>query len=291
MPAYRLVVPLLLLGVFLLGGNTWAEVPVPTLTAHVNDQTGTLTADQNRALEQTLSAFETRKGAQIAVLIVPTTQPETIEQYSIRVVSQWRLGRKRIDDGTLLLIAKNDRTMRIEVGYGLEGALTDVICARIIREVITPRFQNGDFYGGILDGVQRMIGVVEGEALPAATPVERGTAPSLSLPVIFFAVIVVSQLSRALFGRYPGALVTGGVTGAVSWFLLGLAWLAIPVALVGFMATLFGGGVGRYIGPGSTGSFGGGFGGGLGGGFGSGGGGGYSGGGGGFGGGGASGRW
>jgi uncharacterized protein len=284
---------LTLLAALFLSGTAWADVAIPPLTSRVTDQTGTLTAEQVGSLEQTLAAFEARKGSQVAVLIVPTTQPETIEQYSIRVVDQWRLGRKKVDDGALLIIAKNDRTMRIEVGYGLEGALTDVVCARIIREIITPRFRDGDFYGGISDGINRMIGVIDGEPLAAPQPVQLNTSPALFLPVILFAVIVMSQLGRSLFGRFPGALLTGGVTGALSWFLIGLASLAIPIAFVGFLATLLGGSSGRVIGPGSPGRFGGGFGGfgGFGGGGFGGGGGGFGGGGGGFGGGGASGGW
>jgi uncharacterized protein len=289
---------LTLLVALLLSGTARADVAIPPLNSRVTDQTGTLTAEQVGSLEQTLAAFEARKGSQVAVLIVPTTQPETIEQYSIRVVEQWRLGRKKVDDGALLIIAKNDHTLRIEVGYGLEGALTDVVCARIIREIITPRFRDGDFYGGISDGINRMIGVIDGEPLPAPPqPVHLTTSPALFSPVILFAVILMSQFSRSLFGRFPGALLTGGATGALSWFLIGLASLAIPIAFVGFLVTLLGGSSGRVIGPGSPGRFGGGFGGFGGGGFGGGGGGfgggggGFSGGGGGFGGGGASGGW
>jgi uncharacterized protein len=287
---------LTLLATLVLSATAWADVAIPPLTSRVTDQTGTLTAEQASTLEQTLAAFEARKGSQVAVLIVPTTQPETIDQYSIRVVEQWRLGRKKVDDGALLIIAKNDRTMRIEVGYGLEGALTDVVCARIIREIITPRFRAGDFYGGIADGTNRMIRVIDGEPLPVSQPTQLNTSPSLFLPIILIAVLVMSQLSRALFGRVPGALLTGGAAGALSWFLIGLAALAIPIALVAFFVALLSGSSGSVIGPGSSGRFGGGFGG-FGGGFGGGGfgggggGGGFSGGGGGFGGGGASGGW
>jgi uncharacterized protein len=255
----------LLLVLLLISGLASADVAVPPLTARVTDQTGTLTPVQVSSLEQTLAGFEARKGTQIAVLIVAATEPESIEQYSIRVVEQWRLGRKRVDDGALLIIAKNDHTMRIEVGYGLEGALTDVISARIIREIITPRFRDGDFYGGISDGINRMISVVDGEPLPAPSTGTRNTSRTLSWPFILIAVVVLSQLSRSLFGRFPGALVTGGVTGAGTWFLFGLATMAIPVALVGFFATLLGGSSGRIIGPGSPGGFGGGLGGGFGG--------------------------
>ena len=143
-----------------------SEVAVPPLTARVTDQTGTLSPAQQASLEQALQAFENKKGAQIAVLIVPTTEPETIEQYSLRVVEQWKLGRNRVDDGALLIIAKNDRALRIEVGYGLEGILTDATSKRIISEVIVPRFKVGDFYGGVTAGVQSMQTVIEGEALP-----------------------------------------------------------------------------------------------------------------------------
>jgi uncharacterized protein len=143
-----------------------ADVAVPPLTARVVDLTGTLSSDQVAALEQKLKAFEDRKGSQIAVLIVPTTQPETIEQYSLRVVEQWKLGRKKVDDGALLLIAKNDRKLRIEVGYGLEGALNDATSKRIIDEIITPKFKSGDFAGGISDGADRILKVIDGEPLP-----------------------------------------------------------------------------------------------------------------------------
>jgi uncharacterized protein len=284
-----------LLTALLSCGIAWADVAVPPLTSRVTDQTGTLTAEQVGSLEQTLAAFEARKGSQIAVLIVPSTQPESIEQYSIRVVEQWRLGRKRVDDGALLIIAKNDHTLRIEVGYGLEGALTDVSCARIIREVITPRFRAGDLYGGISDGINRMISVVDGEPLPPPpNPAQHISSPELYGPLILVAILVLSQLSRSIFGRLPGALVTAGVAGAGTWFLVGIAAMAIPVAVVAFFITLLGGPSGRFIGSGVAGGFGGGFGGGSfgggGGGFG-GGGGGFSGGGGGFGGGGASGSW
>src|SRR6195256_798490 len=144
-----------------------ADVAVPPLVGRLVDQTGTLSSGDIDSLTQTLRDFEARKGSQIAVLIVPTTAPEEIEQYSIRVADAWKIGRKKIDDGAILLVAKNDRKLRIEVGYGLEGALTDVTSKRIIDEIITPKFRNGDFAGGISDGVDRIIGVVDGEPLPA----------------------------------------------------------------------------------------------------------------------------
>src|ERR1700689_2789940 len=143
-----------------------ADVAVPPLSGRVVDQTGTLSSDTIASLTQTLKDLQARKGSQIAVLIVPTTAPETIEQYSIRVAEAWKIGRKKIDDGALLVVAKNDRKLRIEVGYGLEGALTDVTANRIISEIITPKFKNGDFAGGISAGVDRIIGVIDGEPLP-----------------------------------------------------------------------------------------------------------------------------
>ena len=127
--------------------------------ARVSDATGTLSIEQKQSLESTLTALEQRKGSQVAVLFVATTQPEAIEQYSIRVAEAWKIGRKKIDDGALLVIAKNDRHLRIEVGYGLEGALNDATSKRIIDEIITPRFRNGDFAGGVSAGIDRMIGM------------------------------------------------------------------------------------------------------------------------------------
>jgi len=280
--------------VFMLaaGGVALAEVAVPPLTARVTDLTQTLDAQQRSTLEQTLQAFEARKGSQIAILIVPSTQPESIEQYGIRVAEQWRLGRKRVDDGALLIIAKDDHRARIEVGYGLEGALDDAVCARIIREIITPRFRQGDYYGGITDGITRMIGVVEGEPLPAPTPQAAAPRGTQFLPILVIAVVVLGGLARSMFGRLPGSLVTGGVAGVLIWLVAGALLIAIPAAVIAFLFTLVtGSGVGRVAGGGGwIGGLGGGFGGGFGGG-GGGGGGGFSGGGGGFGGGGASGSW
>ena len=140
----RILFVLLVAAFAIAGTGVRADVPVPSLAARVTDETGTLTSEQRSSLEQTLEDFEARKGAQISVLIVPTTQPETIEQYSMRVVEQWKLGRQKVDDGALLIIAKSDRSLRIEVGYGLEGALNDATSSRIIRDVIVPRFKQDD---------------------------------------------------------------------------------------------------------------------------------------------------
>jgi uncharacterized protein len=271
----------------------FADVAIPALTGRVVDQTATLTPDQAAALEQKLKAFEDRKGTQIAVLIVPTTEPETIEQFSIRVAEAWKIGRKKIDDGALLVVAKNDRTLRIEVGYGLEGALTDVTSKRIIDEVIVPKFRNGDFAGGISDGVDRMISVADGEPLPP--PVARrqqnsGVLDNLEsiIPFAFIAVLVLGGILRAVLGRLVGAIVTGGLVGLIAWFFVGALAVAVITGIIAFFFTLVGDSIATTGGGGRGGGWSGGSGGGFSGGSG---GGGFSGGGGSFGGGGASGRW
>ena len=270
--------------------------PVPPLTARVTDTTGTLTAEQKAALEAKLAAFEREKGAQVAVLMVPTTEPEDIAQYSIRVVDAWKLGRAQPDDGVLLLVAKDDRRLRIEVGYGLEGALPDAIASRIIREIITPRFRQNDYYGGIDAGVDRILGVIRGEALPP--PDERWQGEGLAgrgvqlLPMLFFGVLIFSGILRAIFGRGFGSLLTGGAIGVIVYVALAALGISVVAGVGAWLLSLFlsalGGG--KWSSGPRHGGWGGGWGGGGfgGGGFG---GGGFGGGGGGFGGGGASGRW
>jgi uncharacterized protein len=263
-----------------------ADVVVPPLTGRVVDLTATLSADQTTALEQKLKAFEDRKGSQLAVLVVPTTQPETIEQYALRVVEQWKLGRRKVDDGALLLIAKNDRKLRIEVGYGLEGALNDATAKRIIDEIITPKFRSGDFAGGISDGADRILKVIDGEPLPPPKP--EGELPDLSVigeyfPFLLIIVLVGGGIFRAIFGRLLGSLVAGGGVAFFIWFFLGVLPIAAVGGMIAFVVTLIGdsilssGGGGRSGGGFSSGS--------------SSSGGGFSGGGGSFGGGGASGSW
>jgi uncharacterized protein len=267
--------------------------PIPKLTARVTDLTGTLTAEQQTALEQKLAAFQSAKGSQLAVLIVPTTEPEQIEQYSIRVVEQWKLGRQRVDDGALLIIAKNDHRVRIEVGYGLEGVLTDALCNRIIAETIRPAFRQGNYFGGIDAGLEQMMKLIEGEPLP---PPEhewqsgRRAHGSNPLPLMLFAVFVGSVVLRGIFGRTLGSAFTAVGAGVLVWIAGYALLLALLAAAGAFLFTLLGG-LARGSGWSSVpraGGFGG-FGGGLGGGGFSGGG--FSGGGGGFGGGGASGSW
>ena len=278
-----------------------ALAEVPRLISPVTDLTGTLTPDQSSALDAKLRAFEQAQGSQVAVLIVPTTQPEEIEQYSIRVVDQWQIGRKKVDDGVLLLVALGDRRVRIEVGYGLEGALPDATANRIIQQDILPSFKRGDYYGGINTGVDRIMRVIEGEPLPEPeiSPPAAGVPGLFTLlPFLFIFAIVGGSIFRRMFGRVGGALATGGIVGCLTWLLISLLGVSIVAGLVAFFFSLIGGmgggggGHGGWYsrrhgsGWGHPGGFGGGWGGG-GGGFG----GGWGGGGGGFGGGGASGGW
>lgn len=258
-----------------------ADVAVPPLKARVTDLTSTLGADQRSALESKLAAFEQRKGSQIAVLLVPTTEPETIEQYGIRVAEQWKLGRKGVDDGALLLIAKNDRALRIEVGRGLEGVLPDAIAKRIIAEDITPLFKSGDFNAGINAGVDRMIKVVDGEPLPPPRAVNRGASSGFQFNDVLIwggmLAVFLGGMLRKLFGKFFGSLLTGGIAAGVAVFLGATVAISAIAGVVVFVISLVGisfmGGGGRGNGGWSSG------------------GGSWGGGGGGFGGGGASGRW
>ncbi len=271
----------------------YAEIAVPDLRARVTDLSGALKPQETTALERKLAAFEADKGSQIAVLIVPTTQPEEIEQYAIRVAEKWKLGRKGVDDGAILLIAKDDRRLRIEVGYGLEGALPDAVAKRIVTETIRPQFAAGGFYAGIDAGIDQMIAVVGGESLPPSVQKRNGQRGGRgehnALGGLFFAFMVfwfIGQFLRRLLGSAPASLAVGGGTGFIAFLILsslGVAVLSGLVAAVVAFLMFSGGGRGGGFFPGGFG--GGGFGGGN---FG---GGGFSGGGGSFGGGGASGSW
>ncbi len=267
-----------------------ALVSVPPLQARMTDLTKTLTAEQQSELEQTLRAFETKKGTQLSVLIVPSTKPEEIEQYALRVVEQWKLGRKKVDDGALLLIAKDDRTLRIEVGYGLEGVLNDATAKRIVSEVITPPLSQGNYFAGVSAGVGQMIRVIDGEPLPEPKRGAAGSAGSAGQsigqlwPLLFILTLFLSSVLRKTLGRVSGAVVAGGLLGLLGWLFAGAAFAAALAGGIAFLITLLGTGMGGH-----GGMYGGGFYGGMGGGRS--GGGGFSGGGGGFGGGGASGRF
>ena len=241
-----------------------AEVAVPPLSGRVVDQTGTLTSGDIASLTQTLKDLEARKGSQVAVLIVPTTEPETIEQFSIRAAETWKIGRKKVDDGALLVVAKNDRRLRIEVGYGLEGSLTDATTKRIIDEDITPKFKSGDFAGGIAAGISRMIRVIDGEPLPTPEP-PHWQSPGFANfidpfnPFVLAAVFIIGGVLRASLGRLFGSAATGGFVGLVAWLFVGSIVAAFLLAVVAFIFALFsevsmGGGRGRRGGWTSSGS-------------------------------------
>ena len=262
-----------------------ADVAVPPLTARVTDLTGTLSGEAVNRIEAKLAHFEAKKGSQIAVLIVPSTAPEEIEQFGIRVEDAWKLGRKGVDDGAYLIVAKNDRRVRIEVGYGLEGALPDAIANRIIAETITPHFKLGDYDGGVEAGVDQMIAVVNGEPLPEPDRKwEHHSGLGHLLPLLLVAVFVASGVLRALFGRLFGSVATGGLAGGIAWLLSHFLPIGLGAGVVAFLFAMLAGSTssGWSAGRGWSGGLGGGFGGG---------GGGFSGGGGGGGGGGASGGW
>jgi uncharacterized protein len=283
------------LALSVVAGGVAAEVAVPPLRARVTDLTKTLSAAQVATLERELADLEARKGSQLAVLLVPTTKPETIEQYGIRVADQWKLGRKGVDDGAILIVAKDDRELRIEVGYGLEGVIPDATAKRVVSEVIVPFFKQGDFYGGIHAGITRLTRLIDGEPLPPpqARDVSWEGLQSL-LPVAFVAVVIGAGFLGALFGRLIGAGVAAVIVGVIAWITVGSLFATLIATILVFLFALVIGGSGgrggstgrsggRYVGYGGPGGWSGGYGGGGGGGFG--------GGGGGFGGGGASGKW
>lgn len=274
-------------------------VAIPPLQAHVTDLSGTLSAGQQAQLEQQLAEFEKARGSQIAILLVPTSQPEAIEQFSIRVAEAWKIGRRNHDDGVLVTVAKNDRKMRIDVGYGLEGAIPDALAKRIISETMAPKFRQGDFAGGLSGAVTQMEKLIEGESLPPPAKADRGATGSAGgldgrLDELFVIGLIVSVVAgnvlRALFGRLIGSGLSSGVVGAAGWFITGSMLVAGVGALIAFIfVLLLSSGAGRrashgggWGGGGWTGGSGGSWGGGSDS---------WGGGGGGFGGGGASGDW
>ncbi|MBI5264555.1 MAG: YgcG family protein [Bradyrhizobium sp.] len=229
-----------LLALFVVGVpfTAAADVAVPPLTGRVVDQTGTLSSSDISELSEKLKAFEDRKGSQIAVLIVPTVKPETIEQFAIRVGETWKIGRKNVDDGAILVIAKNDRHLRIEVGYGLEGSLTDATSRRIIDEDITPKFKSGDFAGGISAGVDRMMNVIDGEQLPVPEPA-HWNGPHLADYIdpfnMFFLVglLLVAGMLRASFGRLMGSIASGGLVAVLTWLFFGSLIVSVVAGIIG----------------------------------------------------------
>ncbi len=286
----------LLLAGLCVAGLAQAQQAVPALTAHVVDTSSTLTAEHRHALESKLVAFEQARGAQIVVLLVASTQPEDITSYANRVANTWKIGRKEVGDGLLLLVAVQDRKLRIEVAKTLEGAIPDLAAKRVIEQAISPRFKQGDYAGGIDAGLDRLMGLITGEALPEPARAADGPATGfdwMELGIfMFIAVPVVGAVTRRILGNRLGAVATGAVAGAIAMVLTASLWLAGLAGVVAMVLTLLqnvpgrpsrrGGGSSGWGAGGGWGGSGGGFGGS--GGFG-------SGGGGDFGGGGASGDW
>lgn len=233
-----------LLGIGLAGATLAQDLqPVPTLAARVTDTTGTLTARQSDALEAKLGAFEREAGTQMVVLIVATTQPEDIAAYAYRVADQWKIGRRDIGDGLLILVAKNDRRVRIEVAKGLEGAVPDLAAKMIIDNALRPAFKAGDYAGGLNAAVDQLAARVRGEALPAPSAKKHRPASSGGfgggwdqLALFFFiGVPIVGVVLTGIFGRKLGGLATGGAAGGLAWLFgapLLLAGIAGIVAIV-----------------------------------------------------------
>lgn len=272
----------------------FAQLAVPALSAHVIDTTGTLDATQIQQLEQKLAGFEQTRGSQVVVLMVPTTQPEDIASYANRVASTWKIGRKEVGDGLVLVVAKEDHRVRIEVARALEGVIPDLMARRVIDQAITPLFKQGNFAGGLDAGVSQIISLIEGESLPRPVSVEANAKGFewFDLAIfMFIAVPVVGSVARRILGTQLGSLATAGIAGGIALLVTTSVVVSILAAMVAFILSLFasvrhlGGGFGGSAGGGGfRGGSGGAFGGRSGGGF-------SSGGGGSFGGGGASGGW
>jgi uncharacterized protein len=294
----------LLLLLPLLGGLAWAQDlrPVPPLAERVIDQTGTLSSADSARLIDKLAAFERDAGPQIVVLMVPTTQPEDIASYAQRVGETWKIGRRDVGDGLLLVVAKNDRKLWIAPAKALEGAVPDLAARQIVQNTISPKFKTGDFAGGIEAGVDALIARIKGENLPTPAEKPRGSIGGLQgfdpVEIFMFAFIalpIVATVLRGMFGRALGSMASAGVAGAIAWFVTHALLFVGIAAAIGFAIALFGGlgkslrtRSGRHDGWAGTGGWSGGSGGWSGGG----GGGGFSSGGGGdFGGGGAGGDW
>jgi uncharacterized protein len=254
-------------------------VPLPALNARVTDLTGTLSQSQRAELESASAAIEREKGAQVAILVLPSTQPETIEQFGIRLAEAWKIGRGGVDDGVIVIVAKDDRKMRIEVGYGLEGAIPDAIAKRIVAEIMAPQFRQGDFVGGLHAAVGALGKQIRGESLPAPEASQLADV-NLDNAIWLLLVVAFSGVLHGILG-FLGSMLAAGLAGALAWWIFGSWLIAGIAAVVAFLFSFGRPGRGGGLGSGGFSSGGGGFGGGGGGGF--------SGGGGGFGGGGASG--
>lgn len=264
--------------------------PIPPLEKRVTDLIGLLSSGESNAIEQKLAQFEQEKGSQIVVLIMSTTKPEEIEQYSIRLAEDWKVGREGVDDGIILLVAKDDRKLRIEVGYGLEGAVPDAYSKRIIEQIILPQFRDGDFYHGIDSGVDALIALVSGEELPVPDNVSAnqdsgGSILTLFMIIMFFVVAALGSFVRKKVGKFGGFMIMFAIVFLLGWLFMDLVSGLIAAVFVSIFSSVpgrggRGGRGGYYVGGGGWSSGGGGFSGG-----------GFSGGGGSFGGGGSSGSW
>jgi uncharacterized protein len=233
-----------LCGGLLLGLTpVWAQLAVPPLSAHVIDTSGTLALAQRQALDNKLTAFEQSRGTQIVLLLVPSTQPEDITSYANRVANTWKIGRKEIGDGVLLVVAKNERKVRIEVAKTLEGAIPDLAARRVIEQAITPHFKQGDFAGGLDEGAELLMKLVVGEALPAPTAQghnDTGESPWMDLAIFaFIAVPVLGAVARRILGPKLGALATGGAIGALALLITSSVLIAGLAAVMALLFTLF----------------------------------------------------
>lgn len=301
---WRLARGLLALGLWFIPVWVLAQAlqPIPELRARVIDQTGTLDVARVSAIEAKLAAFEQSNGSQVVVVMVATTAPEDIADYTQRLGDAWKIGRRDVGDGVLFVIAKDDRRLRIATAKTLEGAIPDLMAKRILDGAVTPAFRNGDYAGGIEAGVDQILARIRGENLPLPAEQATGLGDDFDgmevLVFLVFAVPMFSAVLRSIFGNKLGTVLTGAGAGGLAWVLTTVLWVAIGAGLLGMLAALFlqflpaptSGGSGRGGRGGGWGGGGLGGGGGHRGGFGGGGGFG-SGGGGNFGGGGASGGW
>ncbi|EUJ09684.1 beta-propeller domain-containing protein, methanol dehydrogenase [Methylophilaceae bacterium 11] len=229
-----------------------APMAIPALTSPVTDLTQTLSPQSQQSLAQKLNQLSKEKGSQIAVLIVDTTQPEDIAQFGIRVAEAWKIGRDKQDDGVIIIVAKADRKMRIEVGYGLEGAIPDLTAKRVISETMAPRFRQGDFEGGLNAAIDQLTALIAGEALPAPQKKSSQGGGLLEwLPILMFVAIFTGMVLRSIFGTYAGSALNGGALSVLVWVLGGALLTVGLVFIAAFIFTLAmggnrGGGYGGY---------------------------------------------
>lgn len=250
----------LLLAMGCLGGGALAQQAVPALTGHVVDSTGSLNTAQVQSLEDSLSAFEQSKGSQVVVLLIASSQPEDISSYANRVANTWKIGRKGVGDGVLIIAALKDHKLRIEVAKSLEGAIPDLAARRVIDEAIAPHFKKGDVAGGLQAGTQRLMALISGEALPAPEPVAEVFSPALGFDwmqlgvFMLMAVPLVGALTKRVLGHKLGALATGGIAGALAMTLTASLWIAGVAGVLALFFTLLQGQRGQGIGSGVSGS-------------------------------------